>query len=414
MLAEQASIYEKINQCNAHEWDEIVRASLADILMSHGFVAAVEEAFENQARFTHAVLYDDGRAVACGSFCAFPINLDLLAEGFARRLTEILNKQVPSMMRKKIVFCGLPVSVGARQLAIVPGARHEDVLRTMHEIAVSFARREHAPYIVFKEFSDGDSPKMDFLQKLGYQRFSSPAMNTFGRRFADMDSYVAALRSRYRQCVRKSLDKSRSSDLRYERLTDTAAILRLYSPQLHRLYEAVALSSTHRLELLPLSFFHGLARHLSGLVGLTLVYAGDRVVAFNWNLVHEGVYHFLFAGLDYDLNPSLDLYFNLMYAEMDYAFRAGAESLIFGQTADDFKLRLGCTQEQRFFYIASLGRVSSLILKAAGKLLLPDPPPPPTHHVFRDPDSRHPDQGRFGDGRPPRQPDSCSPSYPVS
>jgi len=398
MPADVSSIRETIRQCNADEWDEIVRASLSGILMSHGFVAAVEEAFENQARFAHAVVYADGRAVACGSFCAFPIDLNLLADGFARRITEILSKPVPSLMRKKIVFCGLPVSVGAKHLAIAPGARHEDVLRTMHEIAVSLARREHAPYIVFKEFPDEDRQKMDFLHQLGYRRFSSPAMNTFGRQFADMGSYVAALRSRYRQCVRKSLDKSRAADLRYERLTDTGTILRLYSPSLHRLYEAVALSSTHRLELLPLSFFHGLARHLSGLVGLTLVYAGDRVAAFNWNLLHEGVYHFLFAGLDYDLNPSLDLYFNLMYAEMDYAFRAGAETLVFGQTADDFKLRLGCTQERRFFYIASLSRVASLILNAAGKLLLPEPPPPPTHHVFRDPDSPDPDRGRFRDG----------------
>ena len=145
-------------------------------------------------------------------------------------------------------------------------------------------------------------------------------MNTFGRRFADMDSYIAALRSRYRQCVRKSLDKSRPPPTCDQRLTDTSAILRLYSPSLHRLYEAVALASTHRLELLPHSFFQGLTRHLSGLVGLTIVYASDRVAAFNWNLLHEGVYRFLFEGFDYGLNPSLDLYFNLMYAEMDYAF----------------------------------------------------------------------------------------------
>ena len=87
----------------------------------------------------------------------------------------------------------------------------------LHEIAVSFARREHAPYIVFKEFPAGDRPTMDFLQQLGYRRFSSPAMNTFGRRFSDIDSYIAALRSRYRQCVRKSLAKSRAAGLRYER-----------------------------------------------------------------------------------------------------------------------------------------------------------------------------------------------------
>jgi hypothetical protein len=53
-------------------------------------------------------------------------------------------------MRRTIVFCGLPVSVGAKHLAIVPGARHEDVLRVMQEIAVSFARREHAPYCAFR------------------------------------------------------------------------------------------------------------------------------------------------------------------------------------------------------------------------------------------------------------------------
>ncbi len=398
MPALLSSIRETIGQCNADEWDEIVRASHSGILMSRGFVAAVEEAFEDQARFAHAVVHDDGQAVACGSFCAFPIDLNMLADGSARRITEILSKRVPSMMRKKVVFCGLPVSVGAKHLAIAPGARHEDVLRAMHEIAVSLARRERASFIVFKEFPPGDCPNLDFLQELGYRRFSSPAMNTFSRRFADINAYVDALRSRYRQCVRKSQEKSRTADLRYERVMDTDAILRLYGPSLHRLYEAVALSSTQRLELLPISFFHGLARHLQGLVGLTLVYAGDRVAAFNWNLLHEGVYHFLFAGLDYDLNPSLDLYFNLMYAEMDQAFRDGAETLVIGQTADDFKSRLGCKQEPRFFYVAPVGLVANLILRAAGRILLPEPPPQPTHHVFRDPDPPHPDRGHSRHG----------------
>ena len=48
---------------------------------------------------------------------------DGCADGSARRITEFLSKQVPSMMRKNVVFCGLPVSVGAKHLAIAPGAR---------------------------------------------------------------------------------------------------------------------------------------------------------------------------------------------------------------------------------------------------------------------------------------------------
>jgi predicted N-acyltransferase len=176
-----------------------------------------------------------------------------------------------------------------------------------HEIAVSFARRERAPFLVFKEFGASDRPTMDFLQQLGYRRFSSPAMNIFARRFADMDAYTAALRSRYRQCARRSPAKSQASGLRYVRLTDRSTILGLYGPLLHRLYEAVALSSEHRLELLPLSFFHSLARRLPGHVGLTVVYDRDRVAALNWNLFHADVYHFLFAGINYELNRSLDL-----------------------------------------------------------------------------------------------------------
>jgi predicted N-acyltransferase len=386
MPATFCSIHEKIGQCDAYAWDEIVRASGSGILMSRAFVASVEEAFDYQARFAHAVVYDEGHPVACASFCAFPIYINLLADGFARRITTAISKRVPSLMRSTIILCGLPVSVGAKHLAIIPGARHENVLRALNEFAVSFARRERAPYIAFKEFPAGECPTMDFLQQLGYRRFSSPAMNTFTHQFSDMDSYTAALRSRYRQCVRKSLAKFRAANLRYDHVTDADAIIRLYDQSLHRLYEAVALSSAHRLELLPLEFFHSLARRLPGRVGLTLVYVGDRIAAFNWNLYDGGDYYFLFAGLDYDLNPSLDLYFNLMYAEMDCAFRAGAQRLVFGQTADDFKVRIGCNQERRYFYVAPAGLVGSLILKVAGEFLLPEPPQPMAHHVFREPE----------------------------
>jgi len=380
------SIHEKIGQCDAHEWDEVVRASRSDAFMSREFIAAVEDAFEDEARFAHAVVHDGRGAVACASFCAFPLDLNLLADGWTRRVTEIISKPLPSLMRKRVILCGLPVSVGARHLAIAPGARHEDVLRATHEAALAFARRERASYIVYKEFCTGDRRAMDILQQLGYRRFSSLPMNIIDRCFPDIESYTAALRSRYRQCVRKSLEKSRAFGLRFERLTDTDAILRLYGPSLHRMYEAVALSSEHRLELLPVSFFRGLARRLPGRVGLTLVHAGDRVVAFNWNLLDGEAYHFLFAGLDYDLNSRLDLYFNLFYAEMDQAFRAGAETLVLGQTADDFKTRLGCRQERRFIYVAPAGPIAALVLRAAGSRLLPEPRQWPPRHVFRDPE----------------------------
>ena len=71
------SIHERISQCNADEWDEIVRDSRAGIFMSHAFVAAAEEAFLDQARFAHAIVYHDPAAPSpAGSFCAFPIDFN--------------------------------------------------------------------------------------------------------------------------------------------------------------------------------------------------------------------------------------------------------------------------------------------------------------------------------------------------
>ena len=177
MPALRCSIHEKISGCDADDWDDVVRASRSDILMSHEFVAAVEEAFDDQARFAHAVVYDDGRAVACGSLSAFPIDINLLADGPARRITEIIRKPMPSMMRKTVVFCGLPVSVGTRQVAISRGPG----IRTSCERSTSTPLRwldaEGAPTSFSRSF--GPRLRGDGLsQELGYRRFSSPAMNT--------------------------------------------------------------------------------------------------------------------------------------------------------------------------------------------------------------------------------------------
>ena len=83
-MKKHVSLHDKISHIDPNEWDAVSCASDSGILMSHSFVTAVEQAFENQARFTHVVFREEGRAVACGSFCAFPIDLDLLADGFAR------------------------------------------------------------------------------------------------------------------------------------------------------------------------------------------------------------------------------------------------------------------------------------------------------------------------------------------
>ena len=373
--------YLRIADCPGAAWDSVVEQH-GGVFMTREFIAATEEAFSDQVRFEHVIAYDRGRPVACGCFCSFPLDLDLLSDDRTRWLTRALRGLCPSALKAKVIFCGLPVSVGANQLALCPGERGGRALRLMHRTATAFARQEGARFIIFKEFSDEECRALAGLDGLKYRRFASPAFNAMDRGFHDFDAYCRSLRSRYRQCVRRSLKKGNLAGLSYRRLTGPEEIIGAYDPSLHRLYEAVALSSDHRLELLPISFFHALARRMAGRVGLTIAIIDGRIVAFDWNLLEGGRYSFLFAGLDYGLNAELDLYFNLMYAEMDFAFRTGAGSLWFGQTADDFKGRLGCTQHPRSFYVAPVGVAAELILRVAGARLFPERPSPPLFHVF--------------------------------
>ncbi len=108
----------------------------------------------------------------------------------------------------------------------------------------------------------------------------------------------------------------------------------------------------------------------------------------------RGFVRWSLARPDDDLNRRLDLCLSVMYASVDQVCRAGGETVAFGQTVDECKLRLGC-QQRRSFNIASINAVASTILCGLGKQLFPERPPSPTHLGIRN----H---------------DPCTPLYPVS
>jgi predicted N-acyltransferase len=376
------AVYESIADCDAQDWDAVIAASGAEVYISREFLAAIEDAHAGEFRFLYALAYEAGRPVACASFCTFPIDPVLMSDGAVRQIAKAVSKVAPFIRRQKIIMCGPPASVGGNQLAIVPDAPREEVLRALHEAAVSFARREGANFVAFKELLDAECEKLEHLAKLGYGKYPSVPTHKFDRTFSSFDGYCKALRSKHRYTVKKSIKKARAAGLRHERITDPDAIVRLYTPELHRLYEQVVLSAKTRMELLPISFFHALARRMAGKVGLMVFYHEDRIVGYCWN-VNDGARHYgLFAGVDRDASPELDLYFNMLYADMEFAFASGAKKVSMGQAADTFKARLGCVQLPLWFYLAPLGPIGALMIRLFSKLMFPTPPPAPVFHAF--------------------------------
>jgi len=367
----------------ASDWAK-VREVAPTVFMDPRFLETVERAFASQGRFHHAIVVDrHERPVAWASLCTFPVDVLTLAGPGLQALARGARAALPGLGSLRTLFVGLPVSLGQSHLAIAPDAEPAAVLAALDETLQAIAARERVWLVVWKEFDPAGAARLAPLLERGYRRAESPAMHALDARFKDFADYCAALKSHYRYDVRRSERKFRASGLRVAQLHDAAAIRRVYTAEVHRLYEAVVARSPVKLEVLPIEFFHELVRRLPELVSLTTIADGDRIVAFNWGLMNGRVHHYLFCGLDYTRAPDADLYFNLMYHQLDDALRRGPERVEVGQTADTFKARLGCGATPRYFFVKPHGLVAGAALRHGFDLLFPARPRGPVYSVFR-------------------------------
>ena len=361
-----------------------VRAIDSSLLMDPRFLTTVERAFP-LARCYHALVHDE-RAQPCAwaSLCAFPIDLVTLAGPGLRSVFERCRAIRPDFGHLHALLVGLPVSLGQSHLAIAPHANVPAILMALDDVCADIATRERASLIVWKEFDPGADARLEPLWARGYRRAESPAMHELAACFADFESYCGALKSHYRNDVRRSERTFRAAGFRVAHLDDPDVIARVYTPEVHRLYEAVVARAAVKLELLPIEFFRELVRQFPKLVTLTVVSQRSRIVAFNWALLDGRVHRYLFCGMDYAVASDTGLYFGLMYHQLDFALRLGADRIEMGQTADMFKARLGCRSIPRSVYVKGVRTLSRVALWYGFSRLFPRRPPIPVRAVFRE------------------------------
>ena len=366
------------------DWSS-VRAIESSLLMDRRFLGTVERAFPD-ARCYHAIVYDQrDQACAWASLCAFPVDLATLAGAAARSAVARVRAVRPEFARVCTLFVGLPVSLGQSHLVIDPDADAAAVLSALDDACMGVAECERASLVVWKEFDPGTAARLASLRDRGYFRAETPPMHELDAGFPSFDAYCAALTAHYRADIRRSERKFRASGLQVLQLQDAAAIARIYTPQAHRLYESVVDRASVKLEMLPIEFFQTLVEEFAGLVTLTVIADGDRVVAFNWGLLDGRVYHYLFCGIDYAVARDTDLYFNLMYHQLDAALRLRPDRVEMGQTADVFKARLGCRAVPRYVYVKACRAWTRAALRWGASLLFPSRPSVPSRAVFKAP-----------------------------
>jgi predicted N-acyltransferase len=237
--------------------------------------------------------------------------------------------------------------------------------------------------IMYKEFGPDDHERLNPLLELGYQRIMIPPMHLLAPSFENFAQYCAALRKRYRQRIKHSTQKLTNSGIAQLVLTDPDEILRLYTPEAHDMYCQVVAKSDLRLEVFPIEYYQQLVKHLSGQVELIALVRDSRILAFGWCLHDSSTYHMMYGGFDYQLNHQYDLYFNMVYNCFDSALRKRVARIHVGQTATEFKARMGCYSEPRYIFVKGLGPLMSRLFRYGSRWLVIEKPSNPPSNIFR-------------------------------
>jgi hypothetical protein len=374
--------FETIDDVPFADWDCPRTCAGSPLFQDRRFIAAVEAGMGRGSRFRHVIVYDSGVPLACASLAELNIDLATFADP---RLAALL-RGLPGLTRLrnlKTLICGLPVSAGQSGIALASRNGARPIMSALDDVVSRLAVEWKMHGVVYKEFADSDLAWMNALLDHGYSRVATPPRYFFPARFEDLQDYCLALRSNYRSQIKSSIQRLVRNGVNISILSDYAQIRKVYTPEVHELYDRVVDQADLKFERLPIEFFHEFARRLDGEVELIVLSSNARVLAFGWNLRSESSYYLLFSGVDYARNNELALYFNLVYASLDRALRARVSTIEVGQTADSFKAKLGCQPQPLYAFCKGVGPLMAHLVRWFAPLLVARTPSPPSYNIFR-------------------------------
>jgi predicted N-acyltransferase len=368
-------VYDSIRRADLDEWNSLRKAA-SDPFMDPRFIAAAEKTFANVCRFRHVLVRNNQHVpMATACLCSYGLGGDPLATVPLQKVLAVLDSVVPRLTRLKSILCSLPISAGQSHVRFSPRADRPAALRCLDQAACEFASEEGARLILFKEIDPPGCVDLGPLAALGYRRADSFPMNEVEPGFRDFEDYLSRFTSKKRWVIHRSQRKFKASGLRLVRLFGRNGIPELYTDRVHALYRAVAERSAVQIDDLPADFPRELARQMPDNTVFTLVDRGADIVGFSMALVSDTSFHGVVLGVDYAVNAGAEVYFNLLYDSIDFAFQRGARKICLGQTTDALKHdKLGCFQVPLSVYVKACHWDARAILKAGFSWFFPPRP----------------------------------------
>lgn len=169
----------------------------------------------------------------------------------------------------------------------------------------------------------------------------------FDCNFSTIDEYLDSLRSSYRRRLKLAVKRCEES-----------GIVKIHDNQadIYQLYLNTYEKSNYKLERMEREFFERVEAE-------KIVYQkGGKNIGFTL-LRRQGTHlDFMLCGMDYS-EKTADLYYYMLLNIIDYAIREHCETIDFGQTSEQTKLKLGAYLEKRYFYASHTNPLLNLVAR---------------------------------------------------
>lgn len=175
----------------------------------------------------------------------------------------------------------------------------------------------------------------------------------FNNKFSDFDEYLNSLRCSYRRRIKKALGFRKG--LRINKIDKSD-----FTKTHYELYLSVMRRTENPLEILPLELFTNYDSELYEFVDVD----SNTVLGFIQLKQVDDCLYFFFGGFHKEDNENYDLYYNMLIKIIEIGIGKGVETINFGQTAEESKLKIGCVEVPKYLYIHHSNVIINKILRA--------------------------------------------------
>lgn len=317
----------------ASEWTSFPSSS-TDTLDA-GYLAALEQAQPGDLSFRYGLLYyrDDGQPVA--RIALQVLNFTSRNFKFPKTTWKTLLAMIALRFRRfRVIMAGNLFSVG-KPMIDCPDENHLPALLQATEIE---ARRLGYDLLLLKDLPEYWHESV--FENAGYHPFEADLTMQLSlpASWNSFDEYLHALTKKYRQRA----VKIRRSGALLERRWLTPAEVRTGANAINRLFRSVQEKQVVRMGIVDVCYFLALSTALGDRFRMLGYFLQDRLVGFASYIRHGDELEVHYIGMDYTVNATHQLYFNILLDGIEHAIRDRYAKLELGRTAREAKAVCGC------------------------------------------------------------------------